>query len=376
MSEYSTNKYNKITAYLLGFISFVLFVYILMALSEILIPVTIAIFLTYLFHPLLIYLTRLKIPKWLSLIIILIIVSGLYYLLGLILVASFSSFPEKLQTYTENISGFLKSVLEPFNITLKEFADFLNLKISEFDIGSIFQSLFKAGVIQNIFNSLSGLLGDVFIAIIFWIFMILGKDKFEERLKYAFEEKKEFVEKNLDSIDNQLQSYILIKTILSFLTGVIATIILWIYGIDFAIVWGLLTFILNYIPNIGSLIATIAPILVALLEYGFGFTTISLSVLLLISQNVIGNILEPHYLGRRMDLSPVFVLFSLIFWGWVWGIVGMFLAVPIAAAMKIIFGNIEPLKPIAILMGSRVIRKDELNKPLSDDDLPKNHEEQ
>src|SRR4030067_3830087 len=134
MPEYSSNKYNKVIAYLLGFISFVLFVYILMALREILIPITIAIFLTYLFHPLLIYLTRLKIPKWLSLITILIIVSGLYYLLGLILFASFSSFPEKLQTYTENISGFLKSILKPFNITLKEFADFLNLKTREFDI--------------------------------------------------------------------------------------------------------------------------------------------------------------------------------------------------------------------------------------------------
>jgi predicted PurR-regulated permease PerM len=363
MIEYSSNKYNKVIAYLLGFISFVLFVYILMALKEILIPVTIAIFLTYLFHPLLIYLKRLKIPKWLSLIIILIIVSGLYYLLGLILISSFSSFPEKLQVYSENLSGFLQSVLKPFDITLKEFAAYLDLKIGDFDIDIIFQKLFEAGVIQNIFNSVSGILGDIFIAIIFWIFMIMGKDKFEERLKSAFSDNKEFVEKNLDSIDNQLQSYILIKTILNLTAGIIATLILWIYGIDFAIVWGLLTFILHYIPNIGSLISTVAPITVALLEYGFGFTTISLSVLLLVSHNIIGNIIEPHFMGRRMDLSPVFVLFSLIFWGWVWGIVGMFLAVPIAAAMKIIFGNIEPLKPIAVLLGSKVVRKDELDDP-------------
>jgi predicted PurR-regulated permease PerM len=109
---------------------------------------------------------------------------------------------------------------------------------------------------------------------------------------------------------------------------------------------------------------------VAILEYGFGFTTISLSVILLISHNVIGNILEPQLMGKRMDLSPVFVLFSLIFWGWVWGIVGMFLAVPIAAGMKIICGNIEPLKPIAVLMGSKVVKKDELDDPI-DFNLPK-----
>lgn len=333
-----------------------------MALREILIPVTIAIFLTYLFHPLLMYFRKLKIPKWLSVIIILIFVAGLYYLLGLILISSLSTFPEKLEAYTKNITGFLYVILKPFNITVREFADFLNLKIKEFDIESIFRSLFEAGVIQNIFNSFSGMLGDVFIALIFWIFMILGKERFEERLKHAYKEKREVVERNLDSIDQQLQSYIIIKTILSFLTGAVATIILFLYGIDFAIIWGLLTFILNYIPNIGSLIATIAPILVSLLEYGFGFTTISLSALLLINQNIFGNLIEPHYLGRQMDLSPVFVLFSLIFWGWVWGIVGMFLAVPIAAAMKILFSNIEPLKPIAILMGSKVIDKEEFDK--------------
>ena len=133
MPEHTTSNYNKIIAYLLGFISFVLFVYILKALSEILIPVTIAIFLTYLFHPLVIYLTRFKIPKWLSLIIIVIAVSGLYYLLGIILVASFSSLPNKLQLYSENLSAFLQSVLTPFNITIKEFTQFLNIKVKEFE---------------------------------------------------------------------------------------------------------------------------------------------------------------------------------------------------------------------------------------------------
>lgn len=356
-------RYNKAIAYLLGFMCFALSVYILMSLSTILIPVTIAIFLTFLFHPLLVYLTKLKIPKWLALIIIVIFVSGLYYLLGLILVSSFSTFPEKLQVYIQNLSAFLQSLLSPFNITLREFADFLKINVEEFDIGSIFQSLFEAGIIQNIFNSLSGFLGDMFIAIIFWVFMILGKTKFEERLKHAFSENREVVEKNLNAIDEQLQSYIIIKTIISFITGSIATIILLIYGIDFAIVWGLLTFILNYIPNIGSFIATIAPITVALLEYGLGFKTVSLSALLLANQSLMGNFIEPHYLGRRMDLSPVFVLFSLIFWGWVWGVVGMFLAVPIAAGMKILFSNIEPLKPIAILMGSKILTEDEINTP-------------
>jgi predicted PurR-regulated permease PerM len=351
--EKITAKHAQLTTYFLGFITLVLCVYILMALKEILIPVTIAVFLTFLFHPLIIFLQRYRIPKWVTLILILIMISGVYYLIALLLISSYDTFIENLQVYSKNLISSLNQLLHPFNISIKQFAKLLNIDSAEFDFNNVVERLFQAGVIQDAFNSITGVLGDFFISLIFWVFMMLGKTRFEERLKFAYSGHKDTVEKNIEMIDTQLQSYIVIKTILSIIAGVIVTIILFIYGIDFAIIWGLLTFILNFIPNIGSFIATAAPILVALLEYGFGWRTVSLTVLLLVAHNVIGNIIEPHYLGRHMDLSPVFVLFSLIFWGWIWGIVGMFLAVPIAAFMKILFSNIAPLKPVAILMGSK-----------------------
>ncbi len=347
-------------SYFLGFISLVVFVFILMALQEILIPVTFAIFLTYLFHPLVELLMKYKIPKWVSVILILIFVFGVYYLFGLLVVSNYNTFVEKLASYSTNLSAFVQQILAPFNLTMNEFAQMLNIHVEQFDLGSIFQSLFKAGIIQDAFNSLTSLLGSFFIAMIFWIFMILGKKKFEERLQVAFASRKKFIDTNIASINIQLQSYIIIKTIISFLTGLIVTIILWLYHIDFALIWGILTFILNFIPNIGSLIATVCPILISLLDYGFGFTTISLTILLLVNQNVMGNIIEPNFLGRQLDLSPVFVLFSLIFWGWIWGFAGMFLAVPIAAAIKILFSNIEPLKPIAVIMGSKAVPIEEI----------------
>ena len=323
-----------------------------MALKDILIPVTIALFLTFLFHPLLLFLQKYSVPKWATVILIVIIVTGIYYLIVLLFISSYDTFIVNMQVYSKNLISSLNQILLPFNITFKQFADMLNID-SKLNISSILEKLFKAGVIQDAFNSMTGILGDFFISLIFWLFMMLGKTKFEERLKFAYSDRKDAVEENIKLINTQLQSYIIIKTILSFIAGVLVTIILFIYGIDFALIWGLLTFILNFIPNIGSFIATAAPILIALLEYGFGLRTISLTVLLLVVHNIIGNFIEPHYLGRRMDLSPVFVLFSLIFWGWIWGIVGMFLAVPIAAFMKILFSNIAPLKPVAVLMGSR-----------------------
>lgn len=349
-------KHTKATAYILGFIAFVLFVYILMALREILVPVTVAIFLTYLFHPLLMYFKKYKVPVWLSLIVLIFTLIGVYYLMFLLIVSSLSALPDKMQIYVAHLTQFVESILEPFDLSVKEFAAILDIDIQTLDFGKVFESLMQAGVIQNIFDSFYTMLGSFFIMMIFWIFMIIGKTKFEERLKFAFESNLAAVEKNIQAINNQLQSYIIIKTILSLVTGVITTIILLAFGIDFALIWGLLAFILNYIPNIGSIIATFAPIIVILLEYGFDFKTISIAVLLIMNQNIIGNFIEPQYLGRHMDLSPVFVLFSLIFWGWVWGITGMFLAVPIAAAMKIFFSNIEALRPIAILMGSNTRR--------------------
>jgi len=324
-----------------------------MALSEILIPVTIAIFLTYLFHPLMAYLKKKGMPEWLSLIVILVMVALIGYLTGLLLISAASDLPDRLQAYSPNISSFLTEILKPFDLTLREFASWFKIDLRTFRISTLFERLFEAGVIQNIFNSLSTMVGNFFISLIFWVFMMLGKVKFEERLMSAFTEKGSLVHKNLRNIDDQLQSYLIIKSVLSLIVGVITTIILMIYGVDFAVLWGILTFVLNFIPNIGSLIATIAPLIIALLQYGFGITVISLAVVIFLVHNTVGNFIEPHYLGRHMDLSPVFVLFSLIFWGWVWGIVGMFLAVPIAASIKILFSNIEPLKPIAILMGSK-----------------------
>jgi predicted PurR-regulated permease PerM len=352
--EKSVNKHMKAAAYFLGFISFVLFVYILMALSDILVPITIAVFLTYLFHPLMAYLKKKGVPRWFSLILILLIVAIIGYLTILLLLSAAGDLPDKLQAYYANISSFLSEILKPFDLTVREFASWFKIDIRRFKISTLFEKLFEAGVIQNLFNSLSSMLGDFFISLVFWLFMMLGKEKFEKRLEVAFAEKKSVVQDNLHNINVQLQSYLIIKTILSLIAGIIVTVVLLIYGVDFALLWGVLTFVLNFIPNIGALIATLGPIIIALLQYGFGITVISLAFVLFMVHNIIGSLIEPHYLGRRMDLSPVFVLFSLIFWGWIWGIVGMFLAVPIAAAMKILFSNIVPLKPIAVLMGSKV----------------------
>ena len=353
--ELNPTSNTRILTYLVGFVAFVIFVYVLTVLKSMLIPITIAVFMTYLLHPVLEFFNhKFRIPRWLTVSFLLISMFGLYYLLGLLLVSNYQLFADKLTSYANKLVAFLEGILASFNITFREVGDLLNFRIEKFDAGSIFQGLFKAGIIQGVFNSLTTLLNYLFVSLLFWIFMVLGKNKFERRIRFAFKTQRKVVGNIIGTINSQLQSYLIIKTIISIVTATIVTIILWIYGIDFPIAWGVLTFLFNFIPNIGSIIISIFPILVALIDFGFGFTSISLAVLLFLNQSIMGNIVEPHYLGRQMGLSTVFVLFSLIFWGWVWGIVGMFLSVPIASAMQIIFSNIEPLKPIAIIMGNKV----------------------
>jgi predicted PurR-regulated permease PerM len=276
----------------------------------------------------------------------------MFYLLSLLVVSNVRGFIDRIDFYAQNLSVFFGSLLKPFDLTLTEFADFLDVQLETLDTTSIIREIFNSGILQSLVASFSSLLGDFFIVMIFWIFMIMGKEKFDERLRFAFTKSKSYVDDSLNEINQQLQSYILYKTLISFITGAAFTFILLLYKVDFALFWGFLAFLLNFIPNIGSLLATVFPIIIALLEYGLGFGTISLTALLIGVQFIMGNIVEPKYLGEKMDLSPVFVLFSLFFWGWIWGIVGMFLAVPIASVVKIFCSNIEPLKPIAILIGT------------------------
>lgn len=351
----NTNEKNqRWITYFLGFIVSVIVVVILITFKNILIPITIAILLTYLFHPLLeLMKEKLKIPRPIGLILIFILNFAIIYVLGLIFISSFGGFSAKIEFYGGRLSQITRDILSPFNLTVLELEGMLGLEIKKFDAGGLLKKLFDAGIIQGFVSSFSNLISNFFIVMLFWVFMIMGKNKFEERLKVAFSSSSVDTERQIQAINEQLQSYLIIKTLISLATGVTFTVILTIYGIDFALFWGLLAFVLNYIPNIGSLLATLFPILIALLEYGFGFTSISIAVLLLIAQSIYGNIIEPKYLGRTMDLSPVFILFSLIFWGWVWGIVGMFLAVPLAAVLKIFCSNIDPLKPIAIIIGTK-----------------------
>ncbi len=194
--------------------------------------------------------------------------------------------------------------------------------------------------------------------------MLIEQRDFSLKVKKAFNspEKASAV---ISSISNQVSRYLIIHTIISLSTGIMIRLLLELIGVDFAATWGCLAFILNYIPTIGSIIASIPGIIIALVQYApeTYWPAILTAVSFLAVNMTLGNIIEPRVMGDHLNLSPVAILISLLFWGWLWGTAGALLATPITAAIKIICDNIEPLSPIGTLLGSaRPIKHDEAEK--------------
>jgi predicted PurR-regulated permease PerM len=153
-------------------------------------------------------------------------------------------------------------------------------------------------------------------------------------------------------MDN-IQNYIVIKSTISLLTGIIIASSLAIIGVDFPLLWGLLAFLLNYIPTIGSIIAAIPAVFWTLVQLGPGSALLA-GVVFLVTNFIMGSIIEPRYMGRGLGLSTLVVFLSLVFWGWVFGPIGMLLSVPLTMTVKIALDSSEDTLWMATLIGSKV----------------------
>lgn len=207
------------------------------------------------------------------------------------------------------------------------------------------------GWLLGTLGSFLSFITNLLLVFVFVVFILAGRDKLPAKLALALaEDRALYLNRMVVGINRQIQKYLAVKTVTSLLTGVLTFLVLLIFGVDFALLIGFLTFVLNYIPSIGSIFATLLAGLMAFFQFGNSLTPVWVLILLTIIQTVIGNFIDPKLMGRSLDLSPLLVIFSLIFWGWLWGVAGMFLAVPLLAVFKIIFENVPSLKFLAVLM--------------------------
>lgn len=198
-------------------------------------------------------------------------------------------------------------------------------------------------------RTLTGTLGSVFFIVVTTIFLLAEATLLPNKIR-AISSNSDQELANLERVTTEINRYMGIKTWTSLLTGFAAMLGLFLLGVDFAILWGLLAFLLNFVPNIGSIIAAAPAILWALVQRGFG-TAFLVVILYLVINTLIGTVLEPRWMGRSLGLSTLVVFLSLVFWGWVLGPVGMVISVPLTMTIKIAMESHDDTRWLAILMG-------------------------
>lgn len=328
----------------LGILVLVVTCLVLKALQAILIPFFIALFLVYLAEPLQKLLIHWKIPRGLRICLVLFITAFLLYLIGQLVYSSVKSINNHLPQYEQRIMGLADEVIQSLPIPSEEIQSFMN----NFRWSEHFQPGTVAKIVGTSFGQFGGFLGNLFLVLLYMVYLLYERESFFKRVANSFRTKKaERITKIIQQINLQIASYLEIKTLLSLLTGSTVTVVLWIFGVDFALFWGILTFLLNFIPSIGSVIATVPPILIAFLQFEKLWIPFTILALLVFTQMVIGNVIEPKVMGGKLGLSPLVVILFLIFGGWLWGATGMILSVPIISAIRIVCDNIEMLRPIS-----------------------------
>ena len=182
------------------------------------------------------------------------------------------------------------------------------------------------------------------------VFILFEATSLPEKLRLALGERGDRFDRWTRTAKD-VQHYLGIKTVVGVVKGVLTGFLVAFFDIDFPVFWGLSAFFLHYIPSIGSFVAAIPPVLIALVQFGPG-TAAGVALGYLVIDTVLGNVVEPTLMGRRFGLSVLVVFMSLLFWGWVWGPVGMLLSVPLTIIVKIILENTEDLRWLAILLGT------------------------
>ncbi len=209
-------------------------------------------------------------------------------------------------------------------------------------------------LLQSTVETFVGIFTVIFVVVIYLMFLLAEAVSFRQRLFNAFgQQRAEQAVEVIDKINAAITRYIAVKTFVSILIGVFSAFVLMLFGVKYALVWGLLTFFANFIPYIGSLVAVSLPIALSFAIFANPWVPVLIAFILITAQVLVGNFLEPMIIGQRLGVSPLVILLSLAFWGMLWGVPGMILSAPLAVTMKIVLENFEPTRPIARLCSHR-----------------------
>ncbi len=336
-----------------GFIALSLLVFVLHEARAIIIPFVIAVFVWYLINAIargigMIPMLGDTIPRFIRFILAITALCGLLTGIGILVSRNISDVIEAAPHYQENFQPIIQKVMLWINLdhepTFEEIKSYL-------DLGKI---------ITILAQSFTGIAGKTLVVVFYTGFLLYEQKYFNRKIinMISDQQTEDHVRAIIHKIDVRVQKYIGIKALVSAIDSILTYIILSFFGVDFAEFWGLMAFFLHFIPYAGSFIALTLPSAIALIQ--FGDPTIAAMVLgsLCLSHAFLGHVLDPYLMGNNLNLSPIFIISSLAMWGMVWGIPGMFLAVPILAIVTIILSQFPKTRPMAILMSKTGVLRD------------------
>lgn len=284
-----------------------------------------------------------NLPGWILTILSLVLLLGVLFFTAELITSNIQEITQTLPVYEENINKITKGLNEYFNIDL---GNMLTEWTKDYNFGSILTSILSA---------LTGIFGDAFTVFLYLVFLLLEEPIFPKKIRAMYPDNKKYKHVNelIAKIDHSIGSYIALKTVVSLITGFLSYFALLFIGVDAPAFWAFLIFILNFIPTVGSLIATLFPAIFALLQ--FGEFTPGILVLGIVGtiQMIVGNFVEPRVMGNSLNISPLVVFLTLAIWGVMWGITGMLLSVPITVIMIIVMSEFESTRPLAILLSQK-----------------------
>jgi AI-2 transport protein TqsA len=354
--------YQKFTAIGIGVILAVVLVIALRALGSILKPFLIAVFFCILISPVERLLVRINIPRLVAYLLIFSAAITAGFFMGKLISFNVRAFSNELPVYEETIQGQIERLDKSIqNVEiLREFGVTEEFNLRELVTSGYFSAERLKAIVNRSIGSFFSLVGNTLVVFLLMIFILLETDHFPARVVYAYGEARSGkILEVAQTIVGDVMKYLTIKTLIAVVTGFVFTGLLGACGVEFFVLWGVSAFVLHFIPYIGSYLAVLLPVAMVFVQFSPEAAALMLGILVVV-QLVLGSYLEPRVMGRELKLSPLFIVLALAFWGWVWGIVGVFLAVPITATIKIVMENFSGTRGIARLMSDvtgRTLRK-------------------
>jgi AI-2 transport protein TqsA len=332
--------------------AFVIVVAGMSAAKTIIVPFLLAAFISVISSPPLFWLKERKVPTAIALLIVMFVILFFLLLIAALVASSINDFSAKLPLYETKLGEQTDAVL---NWLVR-----IHVDVDRLELSKIFNAAAVMQFVAVLLNQLVGMLTNGILILLTVIFMLLEASSIPTKLNAIFR-KPEASLKRIKYFIGTVNRYMAIQTVVSLATGACVAIFLTIMGIDYALLWGVLAFLLNYIPNIGSIMAAVPPILLTIIQFGLG-RAVGVAIGYLVINMSIGNVISPRLMGRGLGLSTLVVFLSLIFWGWILGPVGMLLSVPLTMTVKIALESSEDTHWVAILLGSETTN---LPKPAS-----------